>query len=201
MLTPEEIEQNWQRFYALCGKVGEERAPALLKMLDVLGERIATCPASHKRDYHNAFPGGLVEHSLRVLNNAVTLNKAFEWNLPRGSLIIASLGHDLGKIGDLEKDYYVVQNDAWRVEKCGEEYKYNPDLPYVTVTDRGLFLLQHFGVCLTQDEYMAIKLSDGFSLEENKHYVLREPVLAHVVMTADYIATKEEKISNDSEQT
>lgn len=191
-LTPEEIEQNWKRMQSLLEKCGD-RAPDAIRMVEALGERLALCPASGKRDYHNAFPGGLVDHSLRVLGNAVRLTGTFGWQVPRDSLILACLLHDLGKVGDHERDYYVPQTDQWRVDKLGEEYTYSKEIQYMTVPDRSIFLCQHFGLKLKQDELLAIRLHDGFVVEENKPYCLKEPLLAHVVMTADYIATIQEK--------
>lgn len=191
-LTPEEIEQNWKRMQSLLEKCGD-RAPDAIRMVEALGERLALCPASGKRDYHNAFPGGLVDHSLRVLGNAVRLTGTFGWQVPRDSLILACLLHDLGKVGDHERDYYVPQTDQWRVDKLGEEYTRSKEIQYMTVPDRSIFLCQHFGLKLKQDELLAIRLHDGFVVEENKPYCLKEPLLAHVVMTADYIATIQEK--------
>lgn len=191
-LTPEEIEQNWNRMLSLCEKLGP-RSEAVLKMLNALDERLAMCPASTKVDYHNCFPGGLVDHSLRVLKNAMTLSKAFDWPVPRDSLIISCLFHDLGKVGDHEKDYYVPQTDNWRYERLGEHYTYNKDMQYMTVPDRGIFLCQHFGIKLSQDELLAIKLNDGQYDESNAPYKLKEPLLADLVHTADVIATKQEK--------
>jgi hypothetical protein len=191
-LTPEEIEANWKKMLKLLGKLGDRSEPALA-MVDALGERLALCPASAKRDFHNAFPGGLVEHSLRVLGNAMKLTSAFDWTIPRDSLIIGTLFHDLGKVGDVDNDYYLPQTDSWRIEKLGEEYTHNQKMQYMTVPDRSIFLCQHFGLKLNQDELLAIKLNDGFVVQENKAFCLKEPLLAHVVMTADYIATMQEK--------
>lgn len=191
-LTPEEIESNWKKMLSLLEKCGE-RAPDALRMVEALGERLALCPASGKRDYHNAFPGGLVDHSLRVLGNAMRLTGAFGWKIPRDSLIIACLFHDLGKVGDHENDYYIPQTDQWRVDKLGEEYTYNKDIRYMTVPDRGIFLCQHFGLKLSQDELLAIRLNDGQYADENAAYKLKEPMLADVVHMADLISTKQEK--------
>ncbi len=191
-LTPEEIESNWRKMLSLLEKLGDRSEPALT-MVNAIGERLALCPASAKRDYHNAFAGGLVDHSLRVLGNSMRLAGAFGWKIPRDSLIIACLFHDLGKVGDHESDYYVPQTDSWRVEKLGEEYTYNKDLRYMTVPDRGIFLCQHFGLILKQDELLAIRLNDGQYAEENKAYKLKEPMLADVVHMADLISTKQEK--------
>ena len=194
-LTAEEIERNWTQFRALLEKVGD-RSSTALAMVDALGERLALCPASAKRDFHCAFPGGLVDHSLRVLKNTMTMNKAFEWNLPRESMIIGALFHDLGKVGDHEHDYYVPQTDGWRQDKLGEMYTYNDKLlPYMGVPDRSVFLCQHYGLKLSHDEMLALKLNDGFVVEENKKYCLKAPKLAIAVMTADYISSVDEKNS------
>jgi hypothetical protein len=134
-----------------------------------------------------------LDHSLRVLGNALKLNSAFEWNLPKDSLIIASMFHDLGKCGDMDNDYYIPQTDEWRRNKLGEIYTYNKDMQYMTIPDRSIFLCQHFGLKLTLNEMLAIRLNDGFVVEENRQYCLKEPLLAHVIMTADYISTMQEK--------
>lgn len=195
-LTPEEIETNWKRFCALCEKTGE-RAPALAKMLDELDERLCLCPASAKRDYHGAFPGGLVDHSLRVLNNLAALNKAYDWKLLKESMIIGCLFHDVGKVGmpgkGAENDFYTPQNDSWRRDKLGEEYGYNNSLVHMGTPDRSVFVMQHYGVQLTPDEWLSIKLNDGFVLQENKPYCLKVSPLVYGVMTADYCATMSEK--------
>lgn len=191
--SPEEIESNWKRYRSLLEKNTGDRSEAIRGMLDALEERLAICPASGRKDYHRATPGGLVEHSLRVLRNAMTLSKAFGWDIPKDSLVIAACFHDLGKLGDDRDDYYIPQDSDWHRDKLGEIYKHNKEIRYMTVPQRGVWLCQHFGVRLSHDEYMAILLNDGWVLQENKPYCLKEPLLAHVIMTADYIATAQEK--------
>lgn len=195
-LTPEQIHSNFELFRNLCSKTGD-RADKIVAMVDSLGEELALCPASGRTDYHNAFPGGLVEHSIRVLNNANKLVKTYGWQVRKDSLIIGALFHDLGKvgqkIGDEFQPYYVTQESDWHRTKLGEMYKHNEKLPYMTVPQRGVFLLQSYGVELERDEYLAIILNDGWVLQENKSYCLKEPILATVVMTADYISTYQEK--------
>ena len=192
MLTAEQIEENFNRYRALCEKLGD-RTEFALALVDGLGERLAICPASAKVSFHNAFPGGLVEHSIRVLMNANNLCKGFGWKFPKDSLIIGTLFHDLGKVGNHEHDYYIPQTDSWKKEKYGEVYSYNSDLPYMTVPHRGVFLCQHYGLKLSHDEMLAILLNDGQYASENAAYKLKEPHLADVVHMADLIATKQEK--------
>lgn len=198
-LTPEEIEQNWVRFRSLCERLGQ-RSSTVVAMLDELDERLCLCPASAKRDYHGAFPGGLVDHSLRVLNGVVALNKAYGWNLRKESMIVGSLFHDIGKVGmpgaGAEHDFYLLQTDGWRAEKLGEEYRYSDRIPYMTTPDRSVFLMQHYGVQLSCEEWLAIRCNDGFVYEPNKPYCLKVSPLVYAVMTADYVATCEEGKSN-----
>lgn len=195
-LTPEEIEKNWIRFRGLCEKTGD-RAPAILHMLDEIDERLSLCPASAKKDYYGAFPGGLVDHSIRVLGNLMSLNKAFDWQLKKESMIIGALFHDVGKMGmpgkSSENDFYIPQTDGWRAEKMGELYKYNNEIDYLSTPDRSVFIMQHYGVQLTTEEWLAIKLNDGFVVDMNKSYCLKISPLVYGVQTADYISTMSEK--------
>jgi hypothetical protein len=191
MLTPEEIENNFNKFRSLCEKLGD-RSKSALSIVDHFDTRLALCPASSKKDYHNSFPGGLVDHSLRVLTNAMKLLKAYEWEIPKDSLIISSLFHDLGKIGDVDDEYY-VDAETWRKEKQGELYSVNKDIKFMTVNHRSVFLCQHFELKLSFDEFLAISLNDGWVVQENKPYCLHEPKLAHIIMTSDYISTMQEK--------
>jgi len=191
-LEPEDIASNFDKYRSFMEKLGD-RSEAALALVDHLGERLALCPASSRKEYHAAFPGGLVDHSLRVLMNAMRLVKAFSWDVSRESLIIGCLLHDLGKVGDHERDYYVPQDSDWHRDKLGEMYKHNKELQYMTVPDRGVWLCQHFGLRLTQDEWLAIKLNDGQYAEENAPYKMKEPMLVDIVHVADVISTKQEK--------
>jgi hypothetical protein len=197
-LTPEQIDQNWFQFRKLCEKTGD-RAPAISAMLDELDIRLCMCPASAKRDYHLAVPGGLCDHSLRVLANFLILNREFNWQLDKSSMIISALFHDIGKVGlpgkSSEFDFYRPQTDQWRLDKMGEEYFYNNDLITMTTSDRSVFLLQHYQIKLTPDEWLSIRYSDGFgpNTEMSKNYGLKISPLVYGVLTADYIATMSEK--------
>lgn len=193
-LTPEDIAANFDKYRSFMEKLGD-RSEAALALVDHLGERLALCPASSRKEYHNAFPGGLVEHSLRVLTNALKLCKTFGWDLPKESLIIGALLHDIGKVGDHEQDYYIPQDSDWHRDKLGEMYKHNKSMQYMTVPDRGVWLCQHFGLKLTQAEFLAIKLNDGQFDETNAPYKMKEPRLADAVHIADVISTKQEKES------
>lgn len=200
MLTPDEIQSNFDKFRSLFLKLEEDRVAPALALIDHFSTRLAIAPASSRQSFHAAYPGGLVDHSLRVLKNALILNSSFGWDLPKPSLIIGSLFHDLGKLGGVEETQQLyVDAEDWKKQKYGELYQFNYDIPFMSVPHRGVFLCQHFGLKLTHDEMLAILLNDGFVVPGNQEYCLKEPKLATCVMTADYIATRSEKNSEIEE--
>ena len=201
-LTPEQIENNWHDLIDLINTTFEgERLDKLIKMYDYFEERMCLAPASGKEHYHNCYAGGYVEHVLHVVElskqitglwkqNGATINFTME------ELVFAALHHDLGKVGDLAEDYYTPQDNDWWIKNRGEYYKHNPNLQYMTVTDRALFLLQHFGVSMSENEYLGLKLTDGLYEESNKSYYIGyaperalRTNIAYILHQADMMAT------------
>ena len=201
-LTPEQIENNWHDLIDLVNTTFEgERLDKLIEMYDYFEERMCLAPASGREHYHNAHAGGYVEHVLHVVElakqiagmwkqNGATINFTME------ELVFAALHHDLGKVGDLAEDYYIPQDNNWFVEKRGEYFKHNPKLQFMTVTDRAIFLLQHFGIPMTELEYIGLRLTDGMYEEANKNYYVSyaperslKSNIAYILHQADSMAT------------
>lgn len=161
-----------------------------------VGDEFFTAPASPRESWHNCFPGGLCDHSLRVTQFLHRIAK----DLAPGrydvhTLNFVGLFHDLGKVGDGERPYYLPlegKDNAWRRQK-GELYEINKECVHMPTSERGLFILQKYGIALTPDEYLAIRLNDGQYDETNKRYALHEPDLALLVHFADRWATAVEK--------
>ena len=169
-------------------------------------DRILVAPASGRVHFHNCYQGGYLDHVHNVINGVMHvagfMNKmGVEIDFTKEEAIFAAMFHDLGKLGDLEQPYYVPQTSDWHREKRGEMYTHNPELPYMTVTDRALWLLQHFGVDTTAKEWKAISISDGLYVEGNKPYFISynypplpfDTNLHFVVHFADHISTIGEK--------
>ena len=67
MLQAKQIEQNWNSLIQLIeDNFSGERKENLLKMYDDFKDRMMFSPASSKEHFHNAFPGGYVEHVLNI---------------------------------------------------------------------------------------------------------------------------------------
>ena len=54
----------------------------------------------------------------------------------------------------------------------------------MSVSHRTLYLLQHYGVTLSDDEWISIQLAQGSHFEENRFYVGSEPTLAILLQQA-----------------
>lgn len=184
------VELNWKTFERWCEQLGDRR-DAVTSMLDAVGERVCTAPASTRLEYHNAFPGGFVDHSLRVLRVAIDIAGALKVKVSKESLIISSLFHDWGKAGTVEDDYYLPQTSDWH-RKRGQMYTANPQIRMPNA-QLGVFTLGQAGVKLSEEEYLAILLNDGPVVEANKPYSMKEPRIALVVHWADRWSCQLEK--------
>ena len=203
-LTAEQIQDNWNKFLSIIDEhISEPRCSELKSFYETYAERIMLMPASHKKEYHNAFPGGYVDHVLRVVQCALKLNKVWvEMGVDTSTytveeLVFASLNHDLGKMGDEQNESYIPQTDQWRKEKLGEDYKFNDRLEYMSVPDRGLHLLMSYGVTFSRNEMLAIKLHDGLYDDANKPYLMSwspetkpRTALVFIVHQADLMAAR-----------
>ena len=86
-------------------------------------------------------------------------------------LVFAALHHDLGKVGDLEDDYYIPNDSEWHIKNQGKYYVNNPELQFMTPPDRGIWLLNQFGIKMTMMEMIGIKLTDGMYDDGNIQYL------------------------------
>jgi len=177
------LEKNWNKYYDLCGRFCDHN---LTKMLDDLGERIVSAPASNREPYGFCRPGGLLEHSLDIASRSRSMIDKIGGDVSISAVMKVSLLHDLGKIGDLENDLFIEETSSWHIEKLGQLYKYNENIRKMTIPHRTLFLLQHYGVKLTPDEWLAIATAQGSHLDENKFYEqgMNRDVLSIILQTS-----------------
>jgi len=179
ILEAKDIQQNWVQFMAhIDSHVQGDRKQKLIEFYEKYQERIMLMPASHKKEYHNAFPGGYVEHVNRVVTCALKLYDLWAEmgadmsTFTKEELVFSAVNHDLGKIGDESEEAYTPQTDNWRKEKLGENYMFNTKLPFASVPDRGLYMLQSHGIQYSFNEMVAIQTHDGLYDEGNKKYLM-----------------------------
>lgn len=178
-LTAEQIQENWDIFINNIEVfITGERKQKLLDFYFKYQDRLMLMPAAHKKEYHNAFPGGYIEHVNRVVDCAI--KQANLWSemgvdmstFTMEELIFAAINHDLGKMGDEENEAYIPQTDEWRRNKLGEDYMHNDKIAFASVPDRGLYLLQAHGIQYSFNEMVGIQTHDGLYDEANKKYFM-----------------------------
>lgn len=187
------LEQYHAAVSAIVDSFPEPRRSAVRNMLDgLLGEQFMVAPASTRRAYHNAYPCGLVAHSLTVATNAVKIAAALapsRWSTQQ--LMFCGLFHDFGKAGSPGSPYYLPTKEDWK--RRNEEYYDVSSVEWMPNSEKSVWLLQSHGVVLTHEEYAAIRLNDGMGPAENKPWSFREPDLALVVHWADHWAMRSEQ--------
>jgi hypothetical protein len=203
-LTAEQIQSNWVEFIGYIeDHIQSPRKEKLIEFYQKYEDRLVLMPAAHKKEYHNAFPGGYIDHVNRVITGALHLHTLWgkmgaDLNTyTKEELVFSALNHDLGKMGDEENDSYIPQTDEWRRNKLGEDYMFNTKVPFASVPDRGLFLLQSHGIPYSFNEMITIQTHDGLYDEGNKKYLMtympeQKPrtSLPYIVHQADLMAAR-----------
>ena len=176
-LTAIQIQENW---YELLGYIKlhitsprREKLEAFYKKHE---DEIMLMPASHKKAYHNAFPGGYVDHVNRVIKGALALNSVWkefgaEQNYTIEELVFSAINHDLGKLGEEDNYAHQPSTDEWRKKNLGEMYKFNDAIAYMSVPERSIKLLVDNDIKLTQNEWLSIRLHDGLYDPANEPYL------------------------------
>ena len=94
-------------------------------------------------------------------------------------------------------EIYQPNDSEWHRKNLGKEYKVNPNNPFTLVNDLSIWLLQHYGVEITWNEMLGIKLTDGLYDEANKPYYMSRTAdsklktnLGYVMHQADCMAAR-----------
>ena len=202
-LSEQQIVENWNKLMKLIEDTFEgDRLKKLKTMYTYFEDRMSIAPASGKAAYHNAMVGGYIEHVLHVTDCALKIKKLWEEdgamiNFTDEELIFAAMHHDLGKVGDLDDDNYLPNPSEWHIKNQGKTYINNPDLKFMTPPDRGIWILNQYGISMTQNEYIGIKLTDGMYDEGNIQYLKSyapekklKSNMQHILHQADMTTTR-----------
>lgn len=147
------------QFTRLLLSTGREGVENVIAELEKLG--FFEAPASTK--FHLSRVGGLLEHSMNVCNVAlkvrdvmIGMNPELEESLPRESVIIAALLHDVCKSDIYKPTTIFKKNDKGTWDKLpGYEVDYS-NLP-LGHGEKSVIMLQMWGLKLTTDEILAIR--------------------------------------------
>ena len=167
----------------------------LIEHMNEFGFYKAPCSGQH----HLSKEGGLVEHSLNVCEVAFKLTESLHVNLPRESVIICALLHDIGKMGQFNKPNYVPNMLKGRATKAepnpqpyqspAKPYITNPELLYLDHEVRALSIISKF-IDLTEEEQQAILWHNGLYGSFKYQIQGKETPLYMIIHFADMWASR-----------
>lgn len=177
--TEKQLQQNYADFIEFLNKAFTgDRLEKLLHMYSEkeLGLNLVISPASSFRHFHNAYDGGYLDHIMNVTKNSMRVMKLYQemggtLNFTQEELLFAAVHHDLGKLGDAGQPWFLPNESEWHIKNQGKIYVSNPELSYMTHTDRTFFLLSKYGIHYTENEMFGIRLTDGLYEEDNFKYL------------------------------
>ena len=177
---------NKERFIEIYkANINREGADKLLEYLMSKNSDFFTAPASTR--YHNAFEGGLLEHSLNVydcLKSYLETDRAKEFGLEFSdeTIAIVSLLHDICKVNVYKVSTRNVKNpDGVWIQV--PYYEYDDNLPYGH-GEKSVYIISGF-MKLTREEAFAIRYHMGFSGEEGKGIVGNALDKFHLVLAVN----------------
>ena len=197
-----DMKRNWDSYKTLLQLTDRKGVNALLGYLKKNG--FDTAPCSTK--YHLAEAGGLVQHSLNVCRFLESVNDAIGTGIPKASIRIVALLHDIGKLGDHGKPNYIVnmikdgkptkaEPEQKYKQSEAEPFKINKDLAYIPHEVRSVLIAERF-IELTEEEEHAIYYHNG--KYSHTGYDLKETPLQMLLHFADLWASRVIEVPDES---
>ena len=174
-----------QEFYDLLKSTERESVDNVLAQLEKIG--FFEAPASRKD--HLGYPGGLLEHSLNVLTLARDLAKSWESTIPKDSITISALLHDLGKMGDHGKPNYAENYLKDGSRSSAKPYITNTNLVYIPHEVRSVMIAERY-IYLSEEEERAILWHNGLYGQFRNDITGKETELYMIIHFADMWASR-----------
>ena len=123
------------------------------ELLKFLGEDFFTAPASNMKSLYNAFPGGLLDHIIKVTKYAISVNETLptELRVDKESIIKVCFLHQIGKTF-----LFNFCDSEWHRNNLGKMYDFNEELISMKVGERSSYYCLKYGVVLSEEEYQSI---------------------------------------------
>lgn len=188
MLTKEKREGNKEYFIS---KLKNTKRKGILNLLKFLEDTdFYRAPASSR--FHNACPGGLVDHSIKVYKLLFVKNRDYKRKIPEDSVIICGLLHDISKINnyliELKWTKSKATGNQWIQQKI---YVMNKDRLDLGHGEGSVIELMKF-IDLTDLEKAMIRFHMGLSLPKEQYYALNNTIRVFpqmcILITSDYEA-------------
>lgn len=184
--SKEELEQSYERvktFLITHDDIDEARKSSLIELFEYLEKETPWLEQFASTRFHASYEGGLIEHSINVVNAARALRAALYTDLNEWEVVFCAFFHDCGKSFE-----YARKPQTPRQKEFGYpgSMGMNTDVPYMTHEDRSLWMITKFYPYLTEDMFCAIAMHNEPHLTNVGQFKLSR--MMHIIQTADYYA-------------
>ena len=185
MLSIKQLESNKKKFL----ETNEKYIIFSPSLLSFLGEDFFTCPASSKLDMYGCYPGGLLNHLIKVAKYSVKINDILpdDLKLPVSSIIKVVFLSQIGKVF-----LFCPNQNEWEIKNLGKIYEFCPSDISMKVGERSIFYILQHGGQINETEYQAILNLDKDSTDKLAKY-FSEP-LTQIIRQGVELAIMEEKL-------
>lgn len=173
------MHRFWKIYDTYIKREGADKLKEWLLTTDV-----ETCPASTR--FHESYPGGLMDHSVKVWDELVRLLKAYpEVKVTAETAAICALLHDLAKVNTYVQELRNKKDENGRWIQV-PFYVFKEELPYGNHGGKSVYLVQRF-MPLTEAE--AVSLQNHMADDTGAFDAFRVFPLAFLLHAADTAAT------------
>jgi len=148
-------------------------------------EEMAKYPASSEVKHHSSYPGGLLVHSVLVMEVALSVAEALSYNEPQ-NVVMAALLHDVGKIGQYTNYEPNKENKRW--------LKVKQEVPHQV---RSLLLASKELQTLPEEVWQAVAFHGSAYSNMAKEVEYKEFFLTLIIQFADKWANKMERFERN----
>ena len=128
-------------------------------LIEYLENRTDYFIAPASTQFHGAYEGGLVDHSLAVYDNLIKMTQTFGIEARADSMIIIALLHDLCKTNFYKKGFRNRKNETTGQWEKVEVYEIDDQMP-LGHSEKSIIIIQQF-IKLTKDETLSIRWHMG----------------------------------------
>jgi hypothetical protein len=185
MISKDKIEKNKNKFQ----EVNETYGIFTRELEEFLGEEFYTCPASPSLDLYGAYPGGLLDHLLKVCKYTLLINDLIpeKIRIEKNKIIKTVFLSQIGKVF-----LFVLNDSEWHRTNLGKMYKYQTEgMAAMKVGERSAYYALKHGCKLDEDEYQAIINHDKDS--DDKMAKWYSGILTQIMKQGFELALIEEK--------
>lgn len=176
------MRNKFNEYYSEINRPGAED---LLAHLHAIG--YFTAPASSQ--YHLAYDGGLLEHSLNVLDIILRLQEPLGLKATTESIVLVALFHDIGKAAYYNKPNYIENILKSGKRSDAKPYETNKEGFGIPHEISAVHILSQF-IELTEEETFAILVHNGLYTSVGYSLKGKERPLQLALHTADMWASR-----------